>query len=569
MIQPMVAHRPMRVMPGLHRAVLFLALALLSAPLVGCSDNGTGSPATPETLSVSTASLPAGIVGAPYSIALSATGGSGPYVWSVISGSVPPGLEIDGAGVIQGIPMAVGTHRFEAAVTSGSQSAQRQLEITIHPGAPSAARMVSGDGQTGETNEPLPAPLVVRIDDVGGNPVPGAEVTWRVTAGGGSVAPAVGTSDSTGLAQAVWTLGVAGENLAEARFEGLSGIVFSATSRPPPLVVGPGLLTDALTGRGIPGTIRLYEATTGSELVTVSADDEGRFQGALDGVSISGPFIAQAQSAAGSYVQTLEGSAERDTIPSLTFSVIPYGPLGENGWTPNTFFLEYLCDPDNGSGMLTRSVIGQGLVCRSQVAEWDSVYIAVDAPLTTAQGTPVGRITPEGVNEIQEALGDPARVPAVLGRTVSTIVLSTASERTPYTIFGDGAHEFDIAPDPGWVIVYQDDAPVLRGLGRGVPRYANNPPTWPERENPISGIVVGGVVRFSASGPPPPWLVDHEFLHLILGQAHPSRGPSVMAGSATITWADVRLGMIQRAFPPWTDLTGFLGLSFLSPAPNP
>jgi hypothetical protein len=46
---------------------------------------------------------------------------------------VPPGLEIDGAGVIQGIPMAVGTHRFEAAVTSGSQSAQRQFEIIVHP----------------------------------------------------------------------------------------------------------------------------------------------------------------------------------------------------------------------------------------------------------------------------------------------------------------------------------------------------------------------------------------------------------------------------------------------------
>ncbi len=45
-----------------------------------------------------------------------------------------------------------------------------------------SVRMVSGDGQTGETEKPLSAPLVVRIEDVGSNAVPGTEMTWHITA---------------------------------------------------------------------------------------------------------------------------------------------------------------------------------------------------------------------------------------------------------------------------------------------------------------------------------------------------------------------------------------------------
>ena len=51
----------------------------------------------------------------------------------------------------------------------------------------------------------LPLSILVRNGE--GGPVAGASVTWRVTGGGGTVAPASGSTDRTGRATATWTLG--------------------------------------------------------------------------------------------------------------------------------------------------------------------------------------------------------------------------------------------------------------------------------------------------------------------------------------------------------------------------
>src|SRR6202035_2114582 len=70
-------------------------------------------------LAVTTASLPDGIVGSPYSQTLTAAGGTEPYTWSVIpgTGSLPPGLTLSATGVISGTPAGVGTSRFTVQVT--------------------------------------------------------------------------------------------------------------------------------------------------------------------------------------------------------------------------------------------------------------------------------------------------------------------------------------------------------------------------------------------------------------------------------------------------------------------
>ena len=51
----------------------------------------------------------------------------------------------------------------------------------------------------------VPLSVLVRHSD--GGPAAGVRVTWRVTAGGGTVAPETGSTDSTGRAHATWTLG--------------------------------------------------------------------------------------------------------------------------------------------------------------------------------------------------------------------------------------------------------------------------------------------------------------------------------------------------------------------------
>ena len=88
----------------------------------------------------------------------------------------------------------------------------------------------------------LPAPPLVRVADAHGNPVAGAAVQWTVSAGGGTVSPAAGTTDEAGLARTAWTLGtVPGVNTVQARHAEAPGslAVFHATAVPgPPAALG-------------------------------------------------------------------------------------------------------------------------------------------------------------------------------------------------------------------------------------------------------------------------------------------------------------------------------------------
>src|ERR1019366_7192677 len=87
-------------------------------------------------LGITTASLPVGTVGAAYSQALGATGGSPPYSWAVASGTLPAGLSLAAGGTISGTPGAAGPSNFTVRVTdSASASATAALSLTINPPA--------------------------------------------------------------------------------------------------------------------------------------------------------------------------------------------------------------------------------------------------------------------------------------------------------------------------------------------------------------------------------------------------------------------------------------------------
>jgi hypothetical protein len=65
---------------------------------------------------VTTANVPNGVVGAPYSKNLAAAGGTVPYTWSHYAGTLPSGLSIDQAGAVVGTPTSVGTFNFTVRV---------------------------------------------------------------------------------------------------------------------------------------------------------------------------------------------------------------------------------------------------------------------------------------------------------------------------------------------------------------------------------------------------------------------------------------------------------------------
>jgi hypothetical protein len=70
--------------------------------------------------------------------------------------------------------------------------------------------IASGNGQAGATGTPLSAPLVVRVVDGSGDPLPGQTVEFVVVDGLGDVSPSRATSRADGTVAATWTLGWGG-----------------------------------------------------------------------------------------------------------------------------------------------------------------------------------------------------------------------------------------------------------------------------------------------------------------------------------------------------------------------
>jgi hypothetical protein len=86
----------------------------------------------PVLPAVTTASLSDATVGGAYSVTLGATGGTSPYTWSVLSGSLPAGLSLNPlTGVLSGTPTTAGSSSFTIAVTDATTaSSSRAFTIT-------------------------------------------------------------------------------------------------------------------------------------------------------------------------------------------------------------------------------------------------------------------------------------------------------------------------------------------------------------------------------------------------------------------------------------------------------
>ncbi|HEX6107597.1 MAG TPA: Ig-like domain-containing protein, partial [Gemmatimonadales bacterium] len=103
---------------------------------------------------------------------------------------------------------------------------------SVNPPSASAIEMVAGDQQNGLVNQPLPAPLVVRVLDESGDPVSGITVHWSAS-GGGSVSAETVETGANGTASVNRILGsTPGEQTTTATVTGLDGspVTFLATA---------------------------------------------------------------------------------------------------------------------------------------------------------------------------------------------------------------------------------------------------------------------------------------------------------------------------------------------------
>ena len=189
-------------------------------------------------LAITTTSLPSGVVGSAYSATLVASGGTPPYSWSLISGSLPPGLTLSAAGAISGTPTSTGPVAFTVrALDSESQESSKDLSITIQSGALSIT-----------TSSPLPAGSVgasySQALTASGGTLP---YTWSITSG--SLPAGLTLSAAGSISGSPTSLGTA-NFVAQVTDTRLLAVAksFSLTINPAPLAIATTSLSGGLVG---------------------------------------------------------------------------------------------------------------------------------------------------------------------------------------------------------------------------------------------------------------------------------------------------------------------------------
>jgi Putative Ig domain len=201
----------------------------------------------PETLSITTASLPSGQVGVAYSTTLAATGGTTPYTWSITSGAMPAGLSLNAStGAITGTPTAaVTSSSITFKVTdSGSpvQTAPRTLTITIVPATLTITTTSLPSGQVGVAYS-------TTLAATGGT----TPYTWSITSG--AMPAGLSLNASTGAITGTPTAAVTS-----------SSITFKVTDSGSPVQTAPRTLTITI----VPATLTITTTSLPSGQVGVA-----------------------------------------------------------------------------------------------------------------------------------------------------------------------------------------------------------------------------------------------------------------------------------------------------------
>ncbi len=165
-------------------------------------------------ITLAPANLPNGVVGAPYSQAITAESGVAPFTFSVSAGALPPGLALAPDGTLSGTPGATGAHAFTVSVAdAGGVPGSRAYTLNIACALVSLTPTTVPDGQVG-------SPYAVSFSASGGI----SPHTFAVAAGtlpdGLSLSPTgelTGTPTATGSTvitiRATDALGCSGEEI--------------------------------------------------------------------------------------------------------------------------------------------------------------------------------------------------------------------------------------------------------------------------------------------------------------------------------------------------------------------
>ncbi|MBZ5594121.1 MAG: Ig domain-containing protein [Acidobacteriia bacterium] len=388
------------------------------------TDSGGGSASRAFSLTITAgltittpSPLPPGEATAPYSQTLSAAGGTNTgFVWTVTSGSPPPGLSLVG-NAITGAPTTTGLFAFTVKVTdSGSGSASQVFFLNITPGPsittisplPSGEATVqysqslsaSGGTNTGFvwtlTAGSLPSGLSLAAGGVifGAAAVTGAfHFTIQVTdSGGGNASQPFtlnilgGPSISTSATLPQGEVGAAYSQTLAATGGSGAGFVWSLAGTSSL----PGGLS--LSGGGVlSGTPTIAALGTSSFTVQVTDSANGTATQVMSLTIIAGPTITTAPTLPNGTVgvpfTTVTLAASGGTVPytwSITAGFLPQG-LTLNG---NAGTISGIPAASGTSGFTIQVIDAKGVTATKGL----SIVIAAGLTITTAPGLPSATI---------------------------------------------------------------------------------------------------------------------------------------------------------------------------------
>lgn len=232
---------------------------------------------------IATTSLPSGSVGGSYSAQLSASGGSPPFSWYRVSGSLPAGLSLAMSGAITGRPTTTQQTSFTVRLIDGAgyrSPTDMTLSITVAAG-PSIVTTSLPGGQVGTGYS-------AGLQATGG----AAPYTWSLA--GGSLPPGIGLAPNGTISGTPSTAGtysfsvrVVDSNGAPSPSNANLTISIAGTTQPPPPSQGVAVSWGARAPSSYCGgdtsctyvTITWSNFSTGNHTITPYFDGQGNWCG--------------------------------------------------------------------------------------------------------------------------------------------------------------------------------------------------------------------------------------------------------------------------------------------------
>jgi hypothetical protein len=367
---------------------------------------------TTTTLSVTTSSLPNGVVGTAYSAKLLGSGGNIPYSWSETSGgALPAGLSLDStAGIISGTPTTSGDYGpyvFTVTDPTNATAASSNLTITI---TSTAAAICTPQGNEAALHASIPYAFLVKGTDYAGNPI---DVAGSFTPdGNGDVTAA--TADYNGFTNGPDQFAV-----------NLSGSSYSVNAN------GQGCLYLAFSGPVVPssdlkhakhaqtpGPAKIVRSKAAGPkpalLASVSSVQFSFNLGAFDGATYHSGRIIEVDNSSNSGAITSGFLHVQDSSAFAVSSLKSNYAFGLDGWTSSV------------SGLLRTALAGSFMNAGGALS---AGYTDVNTG-----GTPTGELGSSTPGS---------------GQTPASGTLSTSLDTT--TGRGTGSYTIPLAPNPGSV----------------------------------------------------------------------------------------------------------------------